>query len=256
MKRRPVPIHETGYICASLAMVSGFLETYTYLLKGGVFANAQTGNFALLGMAIAHGDVKKVFTYLIPMCFYVVGIALTVTMPRLLDENKLLRWDTVFVALEIGLLFVVGCLPKSVPFTVSTVTVAFICAMQYNTVKRTNNMAFSSTFCTNNLRQLALHFLDYLRTKERQSLKNSLTYMMINGSFLLGAVIGTLCARWLGDRAVWVCCGVLVPVLLSLIFGKREVESELLAEERQELAVEERALEEEQRELQDENKGS
>ena len=117
-------------------------------------------------------------------------------------------------------------------------------------------MAFSSTFCTNNLRQLALHFLDYLRTKERQSLKNSLTYMMINGSFLLGAVIGTLCARWLGDRAVWVCCGVLVPVLLSLIFGKREVESELLAEERQELAVEERALEEEQRELQDENKGS
>ena len=53
-----------------------------------------------------------------------------------------------------------------------------------------------------------------------------------------------------------VCCGVLVPVLLSLIFGKREVESELLAEERQELAVEERALEEEQRELQDENKGS
>ena len=91
MKRRPVPIHETGYICASLAMVSGFLETYTYLLKGGVFANAQTGNFALLGMAIAHGDVKKVFTYLIPMCFYVIGIAMTVTMPRLLDENKLLR---------------------------------------------------------------------------------------------------------------------------------------------------------------------
>ena len=113
MKRRPVPIHETGYICASLAMVSGFLETYTYLLKGGVFANAQTGNFALLGMAIAHGDVKKVFTYLIPMCFYVVGIAMTVTMPRLLDENKLLRWDTVFVALEIGLLFVVGLKTKT-----------------------------------------------------------------------------------------------------------------------------------------------
>lgn len=254
MRKRRVPIHETAYICATLAMVSGFLETYTYILKGGVFANAQTGNFALMGMAIAHGDLKKVFTYLIPMCFYVIGIALTVTMPRLLDENKLLRWDTVFVGLEICLLFVVGCLPHTVPFTVSTVAVAFICAMQYNTFKRTNNMAFSSTFCTNNLRQLALHFLDYLRTKEKQSLKNSLTYMMINGSFLLGAVIGTLCARWLGDRAVWVCCGVLVPVLLALIFGKREVESELLAEERQELQVEERTLEEEQRELQGDNK--
>lgn len=254
MKKHQAPIHETVYICATLAMVSGFLEAYTYLLKGGVFANAQTGNFALLGMAIANGDVKKIFTYLIPMCFYVAGIALTVTMPRILDEKKLLRWDTVFVAVEIGLLFMVGCLPDSVPFTVSTVTVAFICAMQYNTFKRTNNMAFSSTFCTNNLRQLALHFLDYLRTKEKQSLKNSLTYMLINGSFLLGAVIGTLCARWLGNRAVWVCCGVLVPVLLALIFGKREVESELLAEERQELQVEARALEQEEQELQQEQK--
>lgn len=134
-----------------------FGDLYLFI-KGGSVCHAQTGNFALLGMAIAHGDVKKVFTYLIPMCFYVIGIAMTVTMPRLLDENKLLRWDTVFVALEIGLLFVVGCLPKSVPFTVSTVTVAFICAMQYNTFKRTNNMAFSSTFCTNNLRQLARIF--------------------------------------------------------------------------------------------------
>ena len=54
MQKRRTPIHETAYICATLATVSGFLETYTYLLKGGVFANAQTGNFALLGMAIAH----------------------------------------------------------------------------------------------------------------------------------------------------------------------------------------------------------
>ena len=241
------------YLCLSGYGQRLFGDLYLFI-KGWRVCQCPNRQLCPAGMAIAHGDVKKVFTYLIPMCFYVVGIAMTVTMPRLLDENKLLRWDTVFVALEIGLLFVVGCLPKSVPFTVSTVTVAFICAMQYNTFKRTNNMAFSSTFCTNNLRQLALHFLDYLRTKERQSLKNSLTYMMINGSFLLGAVIGTLCARWLGDRAVWVCCGVLVPVLLSLIFGKREVESELLAEERQELAVEERALEEEQRELQEEDK--
>ena len=77
-----------------------------------MFANAQHGNFALLGMAIAHGDVKKVFTYLIPMCFYVIGIAMTVTLPRLLDENKLLRWDTVYVALEIGMKYVEGCMPK------------------------------------------------------------------------------------------------------------------------------------------------
>ena len=90
-----------------------FGDLYLFI-KGWRVCQCPNRQLCPVGMAIAHGDVKKVFTYLIPMCFYVIGIAMTVTMPRLLDENKLLRWDTVFVALEIGLLFVVGCLPKSV----------------------------------------------------------------------------------------------------------------------------------------------
>ena len=47
MKKRPVPIHETGYICASLAMVSGFLETYTYLLKGDISDHLVTTHPAI-----------------------------------------------------------------------------------------------------------------------------------------------------------------------------------------------------------------
>lgn len=220
MKTRKTPVHETIYICTAMALVSGFLEAYTYLLKGGIFANAQTGNFALMGIAIAGGEFGKALTYLIPMCFYVLGIALTVTMPRLLDDKGLINWHTVFVFCEIVMLFIIGFLPDTVPFTISTVAVAFICAMQYNTFKRTNNVAFSSTFCTNNLRQLALHLLDYIRTKDKQSLKNSFTYMLINASFLLGAVIGTLCAKAWAEKSIWFCCVVLIPVFLALVLGK------------------------------------
>lgn len=220
MKTRKTPVHETIYICTAMALVSGFLEAYTYLLKGGIFANAQTGNFALMGIAIAGGEFGKALTYLIPMCFYVLGIALTVTMPRLLDDKGLINWHTVFVFCEIVMLFIIGFLPDTVPFTISTVAVAFICAMQYNTFKRTNNVAFSSTFCTNNLRQLALHLMDYIRTKDKQSLKNSFTYMLINASFLLGAVIGTLCAKAWAEKSIWFCCVVLIPVFLALVLGK------------------------------------
>lgn len=226
MGKKRVPIHETTYICTSLALVSGFLEVYTYLLKGGVFANAQTGNFALMGMAIAKGEFAKALTYLIPMCFYVIGIALTVTMPRLLDDKGHIPWNIVFVFFEIVMLAIIGSLPSSVNFTVSTVTVAFICAMQYNTFKRTNRLAFSSTFCTNNLRQVALHMIDFFRTKDKQSLRNSFHYMTINASFLLGAVVGTFCVKAWAEKSVWFCCAVLVPVLIALIFGRRELAKE------------------------------
>ena len=33
-----------------LALAGGFLDAYTYVTRGGVFANAQTGNIVLFGI--------------------------------------------------------------------------------------------------------------------------------------------------------------------------------------------------------------
>ena len=38
----PTPRHETLPPALLLAVVGGFLDTYTYFTRGGVFANAQT----------------------------------------------------------------------------------------------------------------------------------------------------------------------------------------------------------------------
>ena len=46
-------------IGAMLAVVGGFLDAYTYLARGQVFANAQTGNIVLLGVHLSEGDFKK-----------------------------------------------------------------------------------------------------------------------------------------------------------------------------------------------------
>ena len=43
-----------------LALCGGFLDAYTYITRGGVFANAQTGNIVLMGINIAKGDFERV----------------------------------------------------------------------------------------------------------------------------------------------------------------------------------------------------
>ena len=43
-----MPFHERLRVGLCLTWVGGFLEVYTFLLHGGVFANAQTGNLLLL----------------------------------------------------------------------------------------------------------------------------------------------------------------------------------------------------------------
>ena len=39
-----------------LAIVGGFLDAYTFVGRGGVFANAQTGNVVLMGIEAAKGE--------------------------------------------------------------------------------------------------------------------------------------------------------------------------------------------------------
>ena len=57
-----------------LAVVGGFLDAYTYLLRGGVFANAQTGNIVLLGLYAARFHFAKAFYYLIPISAFIMGV--------------------------------------------------------------------------------------------------------------------------------------------------------------------------------------
>ena len=60
-----IPIHETFRVAALLAVVGGFLDAYTYILRGGVFANAQTGNIVLLARHPASENCCK--KYLAPV---------------------------------------------------------------------------------------------------------------------------------------------------------------------------------------------
>lgn len=46
-------ISESFRLAAVLALVGGFLDAYTYICRGQVFSNAQTGNIVLVGLALA-----------------------------------------------------------------------------------------------------------------------------------------------------------------------------------------------------------
>ena len=39
-----------------MILVGGYLGAFTYSIRGGVFCNAQTGNFVLLAMALGNGS--------------------------------------------------------------------------------------------------------------------------------------------------------------------------------------------------------
>ena len=71
-----------------LAFTGGFLDAYTYILRGNVFANAQTGNIVLLGINIANGNISKVIYYFVPILAFAFGIFLTDIIKRNFSIKK------------------------------------------------------------------------------------------------------------------------------------------------------------------------
>lgn len=51
-----------------LSLSGGLQDAYTYLFRGKVFANAQTGNIVLLSSNIMDGQWDRVLHYLVPLC--------------------------------------------------------------------------------------------------------------------------------------------------------------------------------------------
>jgi len=60
-----------------LALTGGFLDAYTFLVRGKVFANAQTGNIVLLGTNLFQGEFKQALSYLVPIVAFIVGVFIT-----------------------------------------------------------------------------------------------------------------------------------------------------------------------------------
>lgn len=59
-----------------LAIAGGFMDAYSYMCRGKVFANAQTGNILLLGINISERNWQMALRYLVPVLAFAIGIAL------------------------------------------------------------------------------------------------------------------------------------------------------------------------------------
>ena len=70
-------VSESIRLGSILMFSGGFLDAYSYLVRGQVFATAETGNIALMGISLARGDLAVAGRYLIPVAAYAAGIFLT-----------------------------------------------------------------------------------------------------------------------------------------------------------------------------------
>jgi len=193
-----------------LAAVGGYLDAYTYFERGGVFANAQTGNIVKLAIAAANGARDAYLGYLLPILAFVAGLVTSLSIAVCLERRGIRMVRRSVLVTEIVALAIVGLMPLGEQYnTLANCIVSFVAAMQYETFTTFRGDAIVTTMSTGNLRKMVDALFVGLTERDKQELARSLRYLTIICTFAFGAYLGTLCCDALGRAAV-------IPAMLAL----------------------------------------
>ena len=205
-----------------LSLSGGLQDAYTYLFRGKVFANAQTGNIVLLSSNLMDGNWERVLHYLVPLCAFALGVLTAEKMQEHFRNMQRLHWRQLVVLGEVLLLFLVGFLPQEQNLLANAI-VSFSCAMQVQAFRKVNGYAFASTMCIGNMRSGMDSLCSWVLNRNPAALKKSFYYWGIILLFALGAGLGSLTLDLCGAKAIWLSC-LLLAVSFCLMFLKEDVE--------------------------------
>lgn len=213
---------ESFFLGGLLAVVGGFLDAYTYLLRGHVFANAQTGNMVLFGLNLAQRKLSEALYYLIPVLAFALGVVASELIRRRFREHPRIHWRQITLAMEFLILLAVAFIPHGRYDMAVNVVISLSCAMQVESFRKINGNTFATTMCTGNLRSATELLFRFSISKNREERNRSLQYYGIILFFIGGAVLGTLLSNAYGAKSVLFCCAVLA-IAFAAMFIREEL---------------------------------
>lgn len=206
---------ESLHTAAFIILSGGLQDAYTYLCRGKVFANAQTGNIVLMSAYLFELDWARSLRYFVPVFAFLLGTFTAECIHRRWKYMEKFHWRQLILLCEIALLFLVGFLPQSVN-TLANAVVSFVCAMQVQTFRKVRGHAYASTMCIGNMRSGTEALCAYLHTHERAALRKALTYFGVIALFAVGAGLGALLTARFAERAIWCSCLLLLAGMATM----------------------------------------
>ena len=195
-----------------LALSGGLQDAYTYCIRDGVFANAQTGNVVLMSQYLMQGDFSMAGHYAVPLLSFAFGVFVAEKLQARFKYASKLHWRQGLLVLEIVLLVFVGFLPETMNVTASSV-VSFVCAMQVQAFRKVNGYSYASTMCIGNMRSGVAALSAFHREHKKAQLREAYHYFGVIGFFAAGAAIGSVLVPIAGIATIFVSA-----VFLSVSF--------------------------------------
>lgn len=209
-----------------LAVTGGFMDAYSYIDRGNVFATGQTGNFVLAAIRFLSKDYRGMGRAFVPITAFFAGVFLARHLYYEIFKGEHTSWLSGILFMEIAVLFLVGFIPNTVSHLFANSMVSFSAAILFCTFRNFGgNFAYSPTFCTGNMRSCAEMYYEGFVRKNEDCRIRAYHYTRILLSFFSGALVGGELSIYLQEKAIWMVC---VLMMISLIIVHIEKNGKLM----------------------------
>ncbi|MDD3049508.1 MAG: YoaK family protein [Bacilli bacterium] len=208
----PTKTSESVRLGILLATVGGFLDAYTFICRGGVFANAQTGNIVLIGVEATKGNFRQAFMAFLPILAFIIGIVVTEKIKefKFPSSTSVTYSERIILLIEIIILFIIGFIPTTVSNAFVTIPISFASSVQIATFAKLVDSPYSTTMCTGNLRSASQAAYKAFVKKDSKSVIKVARYSMIILSFIIGGCFAGILTSLVGVKSIWFAVIVLI----------------------------------------------
>ena len=202
---------ETFRLGLMLSLVGGFTDAYTFIIRGNVLANAQTGNMVFFALRLIEMKWMKAIFYFLPIAAFALGILIAEFIRKKFMHSKI-HWRQIVILIEIMVLLISSFVPKDELNVYVNIAISFVCSLQVQAFRKTRGNISATTMCTGNLRSGTENLYYYITTKNKDFKHAFLTYYGLIIFFMIGAIAGSFFSELLAEKALLVCCGILFTV--------------------------------------------
>ena len=211
----------TLWFALLLTLTNGFMDAHTFYVRGGVFANVQTGNVIFFAIDSSERKWGEAMAHVWPILAFVGGVLLASHIKSGRAEravNHPLRWT---MTVQVAALVVIGFVPVSVAHNYVTVPIAFLAAVQIGLFRNIGELVYLPVATTGNLMRFVESGYDGCVERRTAARRACGVYGTVLLAFATGALIGAFASRAWGAHAIWLAAAILATTLVLFIVDRR-----------------------------------
>ncbi|RSJ06818.1 hypothetical protein D8837_04375 [Streptococcus mitis] len=193
-----------------LTFCAGYVDAYTFIVRGNTLVAGQTGNVVFLSVGIIQHNVSDASAKVMTLLAFMMGVfLLTIYKEKLRIVKKPILSLIPLAILSI----IIGFVPQTVDNIYLVPPLAFCMGLVTTAFGEVSGIAYNNAFMTGNIKRTMLAFGDYFRTKHTPFLREGIIFVSLLSSFVLGVVFSAYLTIFYHEKTI-----LGVPIMMSIFY--------------------------------------